>query len=412
MDHQTNITSGNAESHGKGCLHPVDRNAQQRQRGATVVDAIIAVRKRGLQSSLACYMRVDQLRELELFQGCSPEFVSAVIEDVGSAIFHEGETIIEEGEEADSCYILNRGEVSVEVGGKQVTTLGDGSIFGEICLLGVSSRRTASVVCLSQVCDVRVVHKKMFRRALKKFPHEAKRFEKEARRRLAELYSNRPELLATLTDQKPKGRRRSKRVAPVLAKLQRLGFDLGHGPYQSEQKSRQTGGEMESLIPMYKEEVKFLRRRRSTGTTGETRSSLPDLPSVEARSSGHDGIPIVPPIGRPGPRAPRRHSTGSYEQSSYVVSCPDLPPIDSHHELHHSSSDDDFGDSDSDSDTSHVTAVIPRYELASARRSLSKKDPMEVSPRYSSGKKDLFEVSSPRRPVDQAFASNTWLRCA
>eukprot|EP00746_Dinoflagellata_sp_MGD_P010977 gnl/MRDRNA2_/MRDRNA2_122869_c0_seq1.p1 gnl/MRDRNA2_/MRDRNA2_122869_c0~~gnl/MRDRNA2_/MRDRNA2_122869_c0_seq1.p1 ORF type:complete len:411 (+),score=52.67 gnl/MRDRNA2_/MRDRNA2_122869_c0_seq1:125-1357(+) len=140
--------------------------------------------QRGAQNSLGQWMRSDVLRELALFKGCDPEFVSKIINDVDIAFFQKGDMILQEGDNATSCYILNRGEVAVIVGGKQVAKLGAGSIFGEICLLGLSQRRTASIQAL-EVCDVRVVHRRMFQFALKSFPVERARFIKQAQKRMA-----------------------------------------------------------------------------------------------------------------------------------------------------------------------------------------------------------------------------------
>eukprot|EP00746_Dinoflagellata_sp_MGD_P155041 gnl/MRDRNA2_/MRDRNA2_85170_c0_seq1.p1 gnl/MRDRNA2_/MRDRNA2_85170_c0~~gnl/MRDRNA2_/MRDRNA2_85170_c0_seq1.p1 ORF type:complete len:497 (+),score=70.06 gnl/MRDRNA2_/MRDRNA2_85170_c0_seq1:116-1606(+) len=145
--------------------------------------------KRSCQSSLGTYMRSEMLRSISLFQGCDPNFVSKIIEDVDIAFFKPGDIVLQQGDEANSCYILNRGEVAVIVDGEQVAKLGDGSIFGEICLLGLSQRRTASIQAL-EVCDVRVVHQSKFRFALKGFPEERARFRKEAQKRMAELARN------------------------------------------------------------------------------------------------------------------------------------------------------------------------------------------------------------------------------
>lgn len=134
-------------------------------------------------------MRSEVLREMALFKGCDPNFVSKIIEDVDIRFFKPGDIILQEGDEATTCYILNRGEVAVLVGGEEVAKLRDGSIFGEICLLGLSQRRTASIKAL-EVCDVRVVHRHKFQFALKGFPVERARFREEAKKRMAELTKN------------------------------------------------------------------------------------------------------------------------------------------------------------------------------------------------------------------------------
>lgn len=175
----------------------------QVQKGTDVLDQVVQNRN-GMQSSLARYMRSEKLRELPLFEGLNSKFVSRVIADVDFACFKPGDTILQQGDKASSCYILYRGEVSVVVGGTQVAKLGDGSIFGEICLLGLSQYRTASIVAVS-FCDVRVVHKDKFQFALSKFPDVREHFRKEAERRMAATVEKNPEVAPA----SPKSARRS-----------------------------------------------------------------------------------------------------------------------------------------------------------------------------------------------------------
>jgi hypothetical protein len=155
------------------------------QKGVAVLDNLHNA-KGALSSSLSRYMRSDVLQNHEIFRGRNPEFVSRVIDDVDVCFFKPGDTILQEGDKATTCYILNQGEVSVQVDGQEVAQLKDGSYFGEICLLGLSERRTASVIAIT-FCDVRVVHPDKFQFALKRFPVDRTHFQQEAKRRMEQL---------------------------------------------------------------------------------------------------------------------------------------------------------------------------------------------------------------------------------
>lgn len=191
----------------------------KRSKGAATIDRFRNGIQGGHQSSLACYMRSDMLRDLDLFKDRNPEFVSRVIDDVDIAFFKPGDFILKQGEKADTCYILNRGEVSVQVGGNEVAKLGGGSIFGEICLLGLSQRRTASIIALS-FCDIRVVHQDKFQYALKRFPKERHHFHLEAQRRMAEIAK-----MDQANAPKPVQKQRRASSSRIPPKLQASDFD-------------------------------------------------------------------------------------------------------------------------------------------------------------------------------------------
>ena len=44
----------------------------------------------------------------------------------------QGEVIIQEGDEGDNFYIIDNGQVEVDVNGEKVLTIGDGGSFGEL----------------------------------------------------------------------------------------------------------------------------------------------------------------------------------------------------------------------------------------------------------------------------------------
>lgn len=76
-----------------------------------------------------------------------------------------GEIIFLEGQEADTAYVILKGEVEVTAQGdadnRVVSRLKPGEIFGEMALLRADGRRTASTVSRGG-CELLVVDRKFF----------------------------------------------------------------------------------------------------------------------------------------------------------------------------------------------------------------------------------------------------------
>lgn len=91
----------------------------------------------------------ESLRSVPIFSEVDDAFLDFLQSNLQSVSFNAGETIIREGDEGDSFYIIARGKVEVTVSGwnerkLQIALLGEGEYFGEIALME-DVKRTASV---------------------------------------------------------------------------------------------------------------------------------------------------------------------------------------------------------------------------------------------------------------------------
>ena len=97
------------------------------------------------------------LRDIGLFRPLSEDDVRLMAANLQEQIFASGETLVKQGDEGQTFYIVKSGEVRVcvKIDGREtvLTKLTAGDYFGEMCLL-TGERRSASVVAES---DTRVL---------------------------------------------------------------------------------------------------------------------------------------------------------------------------------------------------------------------------------------------------------------
>ncbi len=61
----------------------------------------------------------------------------------------KGETLFKDGDVGDSLLVILQGQVEVTKGGQQLAKVGDGSVLGEMSLLGDGGKRTATATVLA-----------------------------------------------------------------------------------------------------------------------------------------------------------------------------------------------------------------------------------------------------------------------
>mmetsp|Transcript_22594 Transcript_22594/g.51710 ORF Transcript_22594/g.51710 Transcript_22594/m.51710 type:complete len:396 (+) Transcript_22594:63-1250(+) len=151
-------------------------------RRSKVLDAVRARKCTSLGYNLKC------IGEHPLFKERNPQFVQMLASEMDIRIYCPGELILKEGEMGESAYVLHHGTVDVLAGERQakVASLGAGTLFGEMILLGVSRKRTATIRAVDY-CDCRVIPRDLFLAVLRMFPKELKYFKTLAKSRLESL---------------------------------------------------------------------------------------------------------------------------------------------------------------------------------------------------------------------------------
>jgi len=92
----------------------------------------------------------EVLGQVPFFTGLSPRDAAQIADMFKERRFSAGETITKEGVGAAAFYVIESGEASVSINGKQVATLSRGDYFGETALIDEGAR-SATVTATSDV---------------------------------------------------------------------------------------------------------------------------------------------------------------------------------------------------------------------------------------------------------------------
>eukprot|EP00605_Chrysophyceae_sp_TOSAG23-4_P001832 GSChrysophyteH1.ASY1.ANO1.2022.1 assembled CDS len=95
---------------------------------------------------------VEILKKVKLMQGISEKHLVTVSRRLKTVEFSEGETIINQGEDGDTFYMVATGEVKVEINHVQVASLGEGAFFGEASLMKNEKRSATVIASLPVTC--------------------------------------------------------------------------------------------------------------------------------------------------------------------------------------------------------------------------------------------------------------------
>jgi CRP-like cAMP-binding protein len=93
---------------------------------------------------------VEVLRRVPLFADLNKREVEQIARLFKERRFAEGETVAREGSGGGAFFLIDSGEATVTVGGKERTTLKPGDYFGEIALID-GGARSATVTATSEL---------------------------------------------------------------------------------------------------------------------------------------------------------------------------------------------------------------------------------------------------------------------
>ncbi|MDD5198137.1 MAG: cyclic nucleotide-binding domain-containing protein [Candidatus Gracilibacteria bacterium] len=88
---------------------------------------------------------VPILQKLSLFEGVDSFLIDSLISQCPMQSFDRGDMILSEGDESNGkAYVIISGEVDIFMGGKKISSLREGTIFGEYALI-CGDKRSATV---------------------------------------------------------------------------------------------------------------------------------------------------------------------------------------------------------------------------------------------------------------------------
>ena len=82
----------------------------------------------------------DQLKHVPLFAGLEEKHLKSIASSMHERTFKAGDSPTVEGQAGIGFFVIESGEASVDVGGREVRKLGAGDHFGEIALIGKAPR--------------------------------------------------------------------------------------------------------------------------------------------------------------------------------------------------------------------------------------------------------------------------------
>eukprot|EP00746_Dinoflagellata_sp_MGD_P036676 gnl/MRDRNA2_/MRDRNA2_18806_c0_seq1.p1 gnl/MRDRNA2_/MRDRNA2_18806_c0~~gnl/MRDRNA2_/MRDRNA2_18806_c0_seq1.p1 ORF type:complete len:1053 (-),score=150.93 gnl/MRDRNA2_/MRDRNA2_18806_c0_seq1:78-2798(-) len=119
--------------------------------------------------------KILAVADIPIFHGCDDGFLRMMSSRLHHRVYFPEQTLVKEGQTGDTCFFLNSGSVMVEIGGRHVTDLPLGSVFGELAALGINPRRNATIIA-KKICHTCILHRCVLQAALETFPKEQQRF--------------------------------------------------------------------------------------------------------------------------------------------------------------------------------------------------------------------------------------------
>jgi CRP/FNR family cyclic AMP-dependent transcriptional regulator len=95
---------------------------------------------------------VEALQRVPLFSDLSRQELKRIASVFKERRFAAGETVIQQGSGGAAFFVINSGEASVSVNGRQQRVLGPGDSFGELALIDEGTRTATVTASTELIC--------------------------------------------------------------------------------------------------------------------------------------------------------------------------------------------------------------------------------------------------------------------
>jgi CRP/FNR family transcriptional regulator, cyclic AMP receptor protein len=95
---------------------------------------------------------IEVLEHVPLFSGLNKREILKIARLFKKRHFSKGETMVKEGSGGAAFFVIESGEATVFIGGKQHTTLKSGDYFGEIALIDEGTRMATITAASELLC--------------------------------------------------------------------------------------------------------------------------------------------------------------------------------------------------------------------------------------------------------------------
>ncbi len=116
---------------------------------------------------------IEQLKGVALFSACTTKELELIAGATTQLRFPAGQVLAREGDNGHEFIVIVQGTARVDIGDRQVATIGAGDFFGEVALLD-GGPRTASIVAETELV-AEVIGQREFSALVESSPHLAKK---------------------------------------------------------------------------------------------------------------------------------------------------------------------------------------------------------------------------------------------
>jgi len=112
----------------------------------------------GLRTEISTFLYKDIVDTVPILRHVSPAAKMAMCRMLRPVFMSEGIRVTAEGEDPDSMYIVRFGQISLEANGKELKVIGQGEVFGENAIFGMSvdgkRTRTSYAKTMAELCEL------------------------------------------------------------------------------------------------------------------------------------------------------------------------------------------------------------------------------------------------------------------